>query len=90
MVLDSVGARKQTANAYLLQDPRVTQSVVAEGRAGAWTDVNGIANLGSWRAGTYTVRVRLIGFRPEVRKIHLAAGRTDTVRVVMRERMGLQ
>jgi hypothetical protein len=88
-VVDSAGVRRQSANAYLLEDPRVTSAVIANGNAGAWTDVNGLADLGSWPPGRYTVRVRLIGFRPETKRVTLKAGVTDTVRVILRYQMSL-
>jgi hypothetical protein len=88
-VVDLLGTRRPTANVYLLEDPRITSEVVAQGHAGVWTDDNGLGNLGSWAPGAYTVRVRLIGFKPEVKKIRVKPGGADTVRVVMRERMSL-
>lgn len=90
LVVDSLGNPRQTANAYFLEDPRITSDVVSQGGAGAWTDVNGMANLGEWRAGQYTLRVRLIGLRPVLRHVVIEPARTDTVRVVMREPMSLR
>jgi hypothetical protein len=89
-VLDSTGTKRPSANVYLLEDPRVTTDMIIQGRAGVWTDENGFGNLGSWRPGPYTLRVRLIGFRPEAKRIKVIAGRTDTVRIVMHEGMPLR
>jgi hypothetical protein len=90
LVVDSTGMRREKANAFLLEDPRVTEDVVSTGRAGVWTDVRGIGNLGAWRPGQYNLRVRLTGFRPEQKHVRVVGGRSDTLRVVMREPMYLR
>jgi hypothetical protein len=54
------------------------------GKAGAWADEKGVARLGAWRPGKYTLVVRIIGFDPETRAVTLSAGRSDTVRIELR------
>ena len=84
VVADSTGAPRNGANAYLAEDPRVTSDVVMYGKAGSWSDEKGVAHLGAWRPGKYTLVVRSIGYFQEMRSILLSAGRADTVRIVIR------
>jgi hypothetical protein len=85
LVADTTGSPRNGANAYLTEDPHVTSDVVLEGKAGAWSDEKGVARLGAWRPGKYTLVVRSIGYFQEMRSILLSAGRADTVRVVLRQ-----
>lgn len=84
VVADSTGAPRNGVNAYLTEDPRVTSDVVMYGKAGSWSDEKGVARLGAWRPGKYTLVVRSIGYFQEMRFILLSAGRADTVRIVIR------
>jgi hypothetical protein len=84
VVADSTGAPRNGANAYLAEDPRVTSDVVMYGKAGSWSDEKGVARLGAWRPGKYTLVVRSIGYFQEMRSITLSAGRADTVRIELR------
>lgn len=84
-VVDSAGSPPKAAiNAYIAEDLRVTSEIVSRGRAGAWTDSTGVANLGAWRPGNYTLVVRAPGFREERRALTIRAGVVDTVRVVVK------
>ncbi len=84
-VVESAGSPPKAAiNAYLAEDLRVTSEIVGQGRAGAWTDSTGVANLGAWRPGNYTLVVRAPGFIEERRALSIRAGMVDTVRVVVK------
>lgn len=84
VIADARGTPLAGANAYLAEDLRVTSDVIMYGKAGAWADERGVARLGAWRPGKYTLVVRIIGFDPETREITLSAGRADTVRIELR------
>ena len=84
LITDSTGAPR-AANAYLAEDLRVTSDVVGSGKAGVGADEKeGVARLGAWRPGKYTLVVRRIGYFQEIRSIQLSARRADTVRIVLR------
>lgn len=83
LVADSTGAPR-AANAFFAQDLRVTSEVVTWGRAGVWADEKGVAHLGAWRPGKYTLVVRRIGYYPERRAVSLSAGKVDTVRITLK------
>ena len=85
VVADSTGALRDGANAYLAEDPRVTSDVVMYGKAGSWSDEKGVARLGAWRPGKYTLMIRCFGYYQQSRSVTLSAGRADTVRVVLRQ-----
>ena len=54
------------------------------GNAGVWADEKGVARLGAWRPGTYTLVVRRLGYYQERRAVSLSSGKVDTVRVSLR------
>jgi hypothetical protein len=83
LVADSAGVPR-IANAYFAEDPRVTTDVVMWGHAGVWADEEGVAHLGGWRPGKYTLVVRTLGYYQERRSVVLIAGRVDTVRIALR------
>ncbi len=83
VVADSAGVPR-IANTYFAEDPRVTSDVVVWGNAGVWADENGIARLGGWRPGKYTLVVRTLGYYQERRSVRLVAGRVDTVKIALR------
>jgi hypothetical protein len=84
IIADSIGA-PVSANAYLAEDLHVTTDVAAIGRAGVWADAKGVAHLGGWRPGVYTLIVRAIGFRQQRSSVTLYGGPVDTVRVALRQ-----
>lgn len=83
LVADSTGVPR-IANAYFAEDPRVTSDVVIWGHAGVWAEEKGVARLGGWRPGKYTLVVRTLGYYQERRSVLLIAGRVDTVRIALR------
>jgi hypothetical protein len=83
LVADSAGVPR-IANAYFVEDPRVTTEVVMWGHAGVWADEKGVARLGAWRPGKYSLVVRTLGYYQERRSVLLIAGRVDTVRIALR------
>ncbi|MGI8402926.1 MAG: carboxypeptidase-like regulatory domain-containing protein [Gemmatimonadaceae bacterium] len=83
VIVDSAGAPR-VANAYIAEDPHVTIDVVTQGKAGTWADEKGIAHLGAWRPGTYTLVIRAVGYYQERRAVTLHSGQTDSVKVVVR------
>jgi uncharacterized membrane protein len=87
LVADTTGAPRARVNAYLAEDARITSEVVKWGNAGAWTDSLGFASLGGWRPGPYKLVVRALGFKQEQRSVSVQAGRTDTVRVVLKPQL---
>lgn len=61
VITDSAGTPR-AANAYLAEDPRLASGAVTYGTAGVWADEKeGVARLGTWRPGKYTLVVRRIG-----------------------------
>ncbi|MBA3646810.1 MAG: carboxypeptidase regulatory-like domain-containing protein [Gemmatimonadaceae bacterium] len=84
IAFDSAAKPRQSANVYFAEDPRITYQTVLQRQAGAWTDERGVASLGSWRPGRYTLIVHAIGFKKEVRPIIIRAGQTDTLRISLR------
>ena len=82
-IADSSGVAR-VANAYLAEDLRVTTDLIAQGKAGVWADDKGVARLGAWRPGKYTLVVQAIGYYQERRFLALTAGGTDTVRIILR------
>ena len=83
LVADSAGVPR-IANAYFVEDPRVTTDVVMWGHAGVWADEKGVARLGGWRPGKYSLIVRTLGYYQERRSVLLIAGKVDTVRIALR------
>jgi hypothetical protein len=84
VITDSSGSPR-AGNAYLAEDPRLASGAVTYGTAGAWADEKeGVARLGTWRPGKYTLVVRRIGYELQTRSVTLSAGRADTVRIVLR------
>lgn len=81
---DSVGKARQWVNAYFVEDPRITTQTILQNQAGAWTDERGVASLGSWRPGRYTLSVQAPGFKKQVHRVTIRAGRIDTLRVSLR------
>jgi len=72
------------ANTYFAEDLRVTSEVVMWGNAGVWADEKGVAHMGAWRPGKYTLIVRRLGYYQERRALSLSAGKIDTLRVTLR------
>jgi hypothetical protein len=83
VVADSAGVPR-VSNTYLAEDPRITSEVVMWGHAGVWADEKGVARLGAWRPGKYTLVVRTLGYYQERKSVTLRAGQADTVRIVLR------
>lgn len=83
LVADSTGMPR-VANVYFAEDPRVTSDVIIGGHAGVWADEMGVALLGGWRPGKYTLVVRTLGYYQERRSVQLIAGRVDTVKIALR------
>jgi len=84
VITDSTGSPR-AANAYLAEDPRLASGAVTYGTAGVWADEKeGVARLGTWRPGKYTLVVRRIGYNLATRSVTLSAGRADTVRIELR------
>ena len=83
-VISNSAGRPLGANAYIAEDPHVTADVVAQGKAGTWADEKGIARLGDWRPGRYTLVIRAIGYSQEKRVVTLHSGQIDSVKVVLR------
>ena len=83
IIVDSTGVGR-VANAYLVEDPRVTPEVILRGNAGVWADDKGVARLGTWSPGEYTLVIRGLGYYQQRRSVTLRAGRADTVRITVR------
>lgn len=62
----------------------MTSEVVLQGNAGVRPDDKGVAGLGAWRPGVYTLMIRALGYYQARRSVTLHAGRADTAKIVVR------